>query len=123
MFLKEGNYQLCLPIIAFSEYVKKRHKPLGRFFLSGIGSLNSIYNIIKSKKQIKNISNLYIWPWDWHFYHSSLHIDRRIIFWILKNLSTWLYGTLWKEPQKFSVTKIYSVGFSHHADFDNDHYA
>ena len=29
--------------------------------------------------------------------------------------------TLWKELQKLSVTKIYSVGFNHDADFDADH--
>ena len=29
--------------------------------------------------------------------------------------------TLWKEPQKLSVTKFYSVGFNHNADFDADH--
>ena len=60
MFLKEGNYQLCLSIIAFLEYVKKRHNPIGRYFSSGIGKLNSMYNIIKSKKRIKNISNLHM---------------------------------------------------------------
>ena len=29
--------------------------------------------------------------------------------------------TLWKELQKLSVTKIYSVGFNHDTDFDADH--
>ena len=65
---------------------KKRQKPFCRFFLSGIGSLNSMQNIIKSKKWIKNICNLHTWLWDWHFYRSCQHIDGRIIFSILKNL-------------------------------------
>ena len=51
----------------------------------------------------------------WHFYHSCLHIDGRIMFWILTNLSLTLRDTLESTP-KVNSNKNYSVGFSHDAE-------
>ena len=48
--------------------------------------------------------NLHMWLWDWHFYHSCLHIDRRIIFWILKNSS----DTLKRTPKVISNENLFS---------------
>ena len=56
-----------------------------------------------------------MWLWHWHFYHSCLHIDGRIKFWILTNLSLTLRDTLESTP-KVNSNKNYSVGFSHDAE-------
>ena len=52
--------------------------------------------------------------WDWHFYHSCLSIDRRIILWILKNLSLRntlslnLKDTLGRTPKVISNQNLFS---------------
>ena len=51
---------------------------------------------------------------DWHFYHSCLPIERRIIFWILKNLSLrdtlslTLKDTLGRTPKVISNQNLFS---------------
>ena len=55
-----------------------------------------------------------MWLWDWHFYHSCLPIDGRIIFWILKNLtlrdtlSLTLRDTLGRTPKVISNQNLFS---------------
>ena len=52
--------------------------------------------------------------WEWHFYHSCQPIDRRIIFWILKNLtsrdtlSLTLRDTLRRTPKVISNQNLFS---------------
>ena len=43
-----------------------------------------------------------MWLWGWPFYHSCLHIDGRIMFWILKNISLTLRDTLERTPEAIS---------------------
>ena len=67
------------------EYVKKRQKSLCRFFYLASKAWIVCRILSKVKNELK-IYNLHMWLWDWHFYYLCLHIDGRIIFWILKNL-------------------------------------
>ena len=49
-----------------------------------------------------------MWLWDWHFYHSCLHIDRKIMFWILKSFSLTLRDTLERTPKVISDQNSFS---------------
>ena len=63
---------------------------------------------------MKKIYNLFMRLWDWHFYHLCLPIDRRIIFWILKNLnlrdtlSLTLRDTLGRTPKVIRYQNLFS---------------
>ena len=47
-----------------------------------------------------------MWLWYWHFYHSCLPTDIRIIFWILKNLT--LRDTFGRTPKVISNQNLIS---------------
>ena len=50
-----------------------------------------------------------MWLWDWHFYHTCLYIDGRIIFWIFKKLiSLTLRDTLKRIPKVISDQNLFS---------------
>ena len=49
-----------------------------------------------------------MWLLDWHFYHSSLNIGGRIMFWILKNLSLILRDILVRTPEVISNQNLFS---------------
>ena len=67
------------------EYVKKDKSHFANFFYLASEAWIVCRILSKVKNELK-IYNLRMWIWDWHFYRSCLHIDGRIIFWILKNL-------------------------------------
>ena len=48
---------------------------------------------------------------NWHFYDPCVHIDVKIMFWILRKINLTLRDT-WRKLQKSSVMKTYSVGFN-----------
>ena len=89
--------------LAFYIIHKERQKPICRSFLLGTWNLNSMQVIIRSKKRIK-----IIWLWDWHFYLLRLHIDKRIMFWILNNLSLTLRDTFERTPKVISNQNLFS---------------
>ena len=71
-------------------------------FLKNEASRYPIFN------RIKNTYNVHICLWDWHFYHSCLHIDVGIMFSILKNLSLTLRDTLERTPKVISNQNWFS---------------
>ena len=89
--------------LAFYIIHKERQKPICRSFLLGTWNLNSMQVIIRSKKRIK-----ITWLWDWHFYLLRLRIDKRIMFWILNNLSLTLRDTFERTPKVISNQNLFS---------------
>ena len=48
-----------------------------------------------------------MWLWGWHFYHSCLQLDGRIMFWILKNISLTLRVTLERTLEAISNQNLF----------------
>ena len=61
----------------------------------------------KVKNELKTY-NVHMWLWNWYFYHSCLHIDGRIMFWILNNLTLTLRDTLERTPKVISNQNLFS---------------
>ena len=100
--------------VCILKYVKRKTKATCRFFYLASEAWIVCRLLSKVKTELKNINNLFVWLWDWHFYHSCLPIDGRIIFWILKNLtlrdtlSLTLRDTLRRTPKVISNQNLFS---------------
>ena len=76
-------------------------------------------DIFRLLSKVKNELKIYImYICDFGIDMSINHVCILIaeLFWILKSFSLKLRRTLWKELQKLSITKVYSVGFNHDAE-------